>query len=342
MNRFARLSRRSALAIALTVTGLVSLGASPNAAQPQGGRRGSQVNPQPVDAGLPAYAKSGDVSGAIRCAGEANVTRLLGVAGDAFRSKQAGVKPDVRGETQAAGLAALADGKADLAGCSRRLTARERSEIAAKLGAEPLEIVVALDAVEVVVNAKNPVKSLSVADLSAIFSAVPNGRSSAATWADVKVEDEKFAARKMTVFGITADEGSGGIIAGAVLAGSKFRGDMRGVATSDSVVSGVISEVGGVGYIDPYFRTASLRAVPIAAAGGSAVSCSPATIADGSYPLGRRLYVYVARTAKGPVPAHVSEFLAFLLSRDGQTAIAGSGGIPVTAALADESRKSLK
>lgn len=325
---------------AACLLGAASAPADPASAPQAKPRRSAQVHAQPVDAALPSYVRKGEMKGSIRCVGEPATTRLLGLAGDAFRAAQGGVTVDARGESADAGVKALVDGKADIAAIGRRLTARERDALAAK--GQVVEVAVAFEALEIVVHGKNPVTSMTMDEVAAVFAAAPKGRAAAATWKDVGATDAAFGAKALTVFGVPADANGGGLVAGTILGGGAFRSDLRKVASSDAVVGGVASEPTGIGYIDPYFRSAPLHAIQLAATAGAApVACSPATVADGSYPLGRRLTVCFVRPAKDPLPAQVAEFLAFLLTKEGQTAIAEGGGMPLTAGVAGESRSAL-
>ena len=46
---------------------------------------------------------------------------------------------------------------------------------------------------------------------------------------------------------------------------------------------------------------------------------------DGTYPLGRTLYIYVAKKPGEPLPPVVKEFLKFVLSREGQEIVVKDG-----------------
>lgn len=77
--------------------------------------------------------------------------------------------------------------------------------------------------------------------------------------------------------------------------------------------------------------------------GGPAVQASEKTLIDRSYPLGRIIPAYVDRRPGQPLEPVLREFLRFILSREGQTAmIEESGYLPLGATTASKQREALK
>ena len=56
---------------------------------------------------------------------------------------------------------------------------------------------------------------------------------------------------------------------------------------------------------------------------------SSTTIADQTYPLRRVLYLYVNKDPKSSLPPAAKEFLAFLMSQEGQEAVIKAGFFPL-------------
>ena len=75
----------------------------------------------------------------------------------------------VTGGGSGTGIAALINGTVDMANASRRIKDEERDDAEAN-GIEPVEHVVAGDAIAIVVHPSNPVEGLTIPQLSAIFS----------------------------------------------------------------------------------------------------------------------------------------------------------------------------
>jgi phosphate transport system substrate-binding protein len=70
--------------------------------------------------------------------------------------------------------------------------------------------------------------------------------------------------------------------------------------------------------------------------GGSPVKPSQASFADRSYPLVRNIYVYFDRKPGSQLKPELRGFLGFVLSREGQSLLAGSGYLPLPPRLAAE------
>jgi phosphate transport system substrate-binding protein len=65
-------------------------------------------------------------------------------------------------------------------------------------------------------------------------------------------------------------------------------------------------------------------------------------MASGRYPLQRSLYAYVNRKPDSPLDPLYKEFLAFVLSRDGQALVQKDQYLPLTAAMAATERARLE
>jgi phosphate transport system substrate-binding protein len=85
---------------------------------------------------------------------------------------------------------------------------------------------------------------------------------------------------------------------------------------------------------------------PISLAPGATdqyVMPSRASFADRSYPLTRSIFFYINRAPGSPVDPKVAEFIRYILSKDGQDAVARQGKyLPLPAAVAEEQLESLK
>ncbi|HSM70709.1 MAG TPA: substrate-binding domain-containing protein, partial [Anaerolineales bacterium] len=91
----------------------------------------------------------------------------------AWAEKYQGDHPDVRisvtGGGSGTGIAALINGTVDIANASRQIK-NEEIEQAQSNGIEPLEHIIARDAISVIVNPQNPVDQLTLKQISDIYS----------------------------------------------------------------------------------------------------------------------------------------------------------------------------
>jgi phosphate transport system substrate-binding protein len=292
-----------------------------------------------VDSALPAYAQSGAVSGAVRVAGNAAATALFADVCEAFRKVNPAVTYTWDGDQSQQAAAALIAGKADIAALGRPMSAKERADFERTFGQAPIEIVFALDALAVVVPKQSPVQSLTTSDVAALFGANPSGRATARQWSDVGVTDAEYGKLSVEAHASRTIDDLAGEITSKVLGGGELRADIRNQRTLGAIVTGA-AKSGSVGIVSPSAVTGGVRIVPIAPSTGAApVAPSSETIANSTYPYGRKLYAYV-NASKG-LPPHVAELFRFTLSREGQRAVASRGGIPVTAAMAEAERRKL-
>src|SRR6056297_3151835 len=97
-------------------------------------------------------------------------TTVLPVAQRAAENfmKEFDITVSVRGGGSGTGIAALIDGRADIADASRPIKEKE-IKIAKSKGVNPKEFIIARDGLAVVVNNRNPVKNLSLNQIKRIF-----------------------------------------------------------------------------------------------------------------------------------------------------------------------------
>lgn len=284
------------------------------------------LSPVALGQPMPVYARGEGVAGTVQAAGSSIVAGLLSPVIERFRALQPGVEFDIGSAGSGTALAAMLESPAALGLLSRAMTAGERERLRARHGQAPLELRVALDALAIYVFKDNPVRALSMDELRRAF-----GRDAdAATrwgalglggdWADVPVQR----------FGLEAGRGAHDLMRSLVLGNRDFAADLSVEPVSTSVVQGVATQRGGIGYASVFFRTQRTRILPILHQ-GRAVEPGPEEAAAGHYPLARSLYVIVNRPPGTPMPAAPRQFLRFLLSADGQDIVARQGQYPLSA-----------
>jgi phosphate transport system substrate-binding protein len=101
---------------------------------------------------------------------------------ETYQAQVPDVRLSVTGGGSGTGLAALINGTVDIANASRAIKTEEREKAEAN-GIEPVEFVVARDAIAIVVNLSNPVSQLTLQQLSAIY------RGEITNWREVGGED---------------------------------------------------------------------------------------------------------------------------------------------------------
>jgi phosphate transport system substrate-binding protein len=328
---------------------LLLAGVGPVAAAEPAGPQGKPV----VDSAIGSYTAAGAVSGGIAIAGSDTMQPILTKIASAFRKWQPNVKIAIQGGGTDAALlqflqdqAAIRRGDADaspkshmvsgslaLLAASRPLTEHERSDFKSRYGYDATEIPIALDAVAVFVNYRNPIEGLTLAQLDAIFGRdrKRGAREEITTWGQLGLKNE-WAPQPIHRYGQDQRSGTRTIFIQEVLQGGELRSDIREESGPATEILAISRDVLGIGYAGVGFRASTIRFLPLAERAGSAfVAPSPDTIANGTYPLGRHLYLYAKKNSKGGLEPEVLEFLKFVNSREGQEMVTKAGAYSLPA-----------
>lgn len=293
------------------------------------GGEGSVQNPS---------AKGGEsLSGNIRIDGSSTVAPLTEALAESFQAEYPDVKVTVGTSGTGGGFEKFCAGETDANDASARIDA-EQTKMCAEGGVDWEEIQVANDALSVVVNPENPVKCLTLDQLSQVWS---NG-SGLTGWDGIKGLEPAFA-EKLTLFGPGTDSGTFDYFT-EVVNGEEGnqRKDYNNVGEDDNqTVTGVSGAKGGMGYFGFSFlleNEGRVRGLEIDG-GKGCVAPSEETVQDGSYtPLARGLYLYPsARALDRP---EVDAFLSYYLDKVNEVA-SRIGFIGLTDRQLNASRKKL-
>lgn len=125
------------------------------------------------------------------------------------------------------------------------------------------------------------------------------------------------------------------------VAGLKADGSLT--AAGELIMSGLSKDKYGIAYTGIPFITKDTKAIALAeSVGAEYVPLTLETVQNRTYPLLRDVYYYFRREAGKPIDPKVREFLAYVLSREGQRAIMADGKyLPLTSAMAAAQLKKL-
>jgi phosphate transport system substrate-binding protein len=306
---------------------LITLVASPGLTPAAWG----QVRPE-LDSHIPSYAVQEVVSGKLKIAGSDTMKPLIDAwVGDLTR-RHPGLKITVAGAGSETGLEALLEHRTEIAAMSRRMTAAEISVFVKEYGYEPTEVPVANDALAIFVHKDNPIAGLSLDELDAIFCRERRRGLNYAvdSWGLVGLMDEWFDA-PIRLYGRNGKSGTSYLFREEVCKGGTFRPQLVNAQGSASVVLDLVKDPQGIGFSAIGYRTSMVKPVPIASVkGGRYVEPNFQTAMDGSYPLRRNLYLYIAKPPKtSPTPA-LTELVRFALSHQGQQLALDHGYFPLS------------
>lgn len=229
--------------------------------------------------------------------GSSSVSELFesrsGVAGfiDVYEEEHADIAIKLSASGSSDGIKAAKEGLADIGMSSRKLKAEE------KPGLE--RVVIALDAIAVVVNPENPINNLTVEQLSDIYTG------KITNWSEVGGEDMPIAL-------IARESGSG--TRGAFEELLSIKDKMSETANEFNGTGGIKAEVtqnkNAIGYISLGAVDDNLKAVEI-----DGVYPSTETVKDGSYAL-QRPFILVYRD--DVISDEARDFIDWILSDEGQ------------------------
>jgi phosphate transport system substrate-binding protein len=221
----------------------------------------------------------------------------------------------VTGGGTGTGIAALVNGSTDICEASRPMTDREKQDLVTKRGAAAAETKIALDAVAVFVNAKNPLQEISLASLARLYSG------EAVDWKQVG-----GSRGRVVLYGRENSSGTYGFFKERVLDGTEFAASMQTLAGTAAVANAVKGDELGIGYGGIAYLE-GIRALRIRADEASpSIAPSLATAQDGTYPISRFLYFYTA----GEPTGHLDKFIEWVRSSEGQEVIAEVGYYPLS------------
>ena len=285
-----------------------------------------------VDPAIKHYEKVSGVDGSLNSIGSDTLNNLMTYWAEAFGKLYPNVKIQVEGKGSATAPPALTAGTAQLGPMSRKMKPEEEDAFEKKHGFKPTRISVALDCLAVYVHKDNPIKGLTLAELDGIFSKThKSGHADVTAWGQVGLTGD-WEAMPMSLYGRNSASGTYAYFKEHVLGKGDYKDTVKEQPGSAAVVNGVAADRAGIGYSGIGYRTSEVRAIPLAKdAKSPLVEPTFANALKGTYPLGRTLYIYVAKKPDEPMPKLIEEFLRFVLSNEGQKIVVkdGYGVLPV-------------
>jgi phosphate transport system substrate-binding protein len=220
----------------------------------------------------------------------------------------------VTGGGSGVGISALVEGTTDIAQSSRKISFGERQRLQ-QSGKTPVEVIVAYDALAIVVHPQNRVSNLTREQLEGIFT----GR--IRNWSEVGGDN-----MPIVPYARETSSGTYEFIREFVLRNRNYMNGIMSMPASGAVIQSISQTRGAIGYVGLAYVNSNVKAVNVSYDGGQTfVAPTVANAINETYPIVRPLiYYYVTGTE-----TVVRPFIDFLLSPAGQRIIADVGFIPV-------------
>jgi len=267
-----------------------------------------------------AGAASDSQTAYIENKGSDTIVNLALAWAEKYQDEHPDVRISVTGGGSGTGIASLINGTVDIANASRQIKQEEIDQAEAN-GIEPVEHIIARDAIAVIVNPENPVSQLTLKQISDIYSG------KITNWQEVGGED-----RPIVKLSRETNSGTHVYFLETVLRlGNKddetlFSMDTLLLPSSEGIIAEVRQNPNAIGYDGLGYVPDDLKMIAIAETeGGAYVLPSIPTVNDKTYPIARDLYMYTNGQPEGTL----KEYLDWILSDTAQEIVAELGFVPV-------------
>lgn len=293
----------------------------------------SMVNAQQmsVDERIKPYAKVSGISGNASSIGSDTMNNLMALWLEGFRKFYPNVRIQIEGKGSSTAPPALIEGTAQFGPMSRPMKSTEEDKFEQQFGYKPTPMRTSLDALAVFVNKDNPIEGLSLPQVDAIFSKTRRGEyaKDIAVWGQLGLEGP-WGGAPISLYGRNSASGTYGFFKDNALFKGDYKDEVKEQPGSASVVQGITADRFGIGYSGIGYVTSGVRIVPLAKREGEAFKDgSLENVLNGSYPLGRFLYLYINKAPGKPLDPMVREFCRYIFSKEGQKVVIKDGYMPV-------------
>lgn len=213
------------------------------------------------------------------------------------------------------GMTALIENSTDIAMSSRPMKMEEKIEFKKK-SVEPKEVIIAYDALAIVVNPKNKVDKLTREQLEKIFTgAISN-------WKEVGGSD-----MKIVTLSRETSSGTYEFFKEHVMDKKNYASTVLAMPATGAIVETVSRTEGAIGYVGLAYIGKDIKPISVSYDEGKTFAApSVASAQNGSYPVSRPLYYYYLPEKE----ALVKPFVDYLLSDVGQKNVEEVGYVSLT------------
>jgi len=252
----------------------------------------------------------------VQIKGSDTLINMVQKLAELYMAKKPGSYIAVTGGGSGTGIAGLINKRCDIANASRTIKPSEVNEANNK-GLDPKRVVVAIDALSIIVNSHNSVEQLTVDQIGKIY------KGEIKNWNEVGGED-----MKINLYGRQSNSGTYDFMKENVMFG-EYSPSLKSMNGNAQIVEAINQDTSGIGYIGVgYAKEASgIKVVKVAANMGGKYysSLNAADVKNGKYPITRPLNQYLNGAPKGVT----KDFIIFELSEEGQAIIEKEGFFPI-------------
>lgn len=233
---------------------------------------------------------------------------------EVYMKTNPGTAVTVTGGGSGVGISALIEATTDIAQSSRKIKFDERQKMK-EAGKTPKEVIIAWDALAVVVNPANGVSKLTREQLEGIFTGKIKN------WKEVGGED-----MNIVPYSRETSSGTYEFFKESVLRNKNYKNGIMSMPATGSIIQSVGQTRGAIGYVGLAYVNGKVKALQVSYDQGKTyVAPSAESAKNKTYPIVRPLYYYYESGAE----AKVKPFIDFVLSLAGQKIVSEVGFITV-------------
>lgn len=243
--------------------------------------------------------------------GSDTVLPLSQEAIEAYQKENESAAISVTGGGSGVGIAALLNGTTDIAQSSRKIKFDEKRKLE-ESGKEVVEVILAYDALSVVVHPENPVSGLSREQMEGVFTGKIKN------WKEVGGED-------LAIIPYSRETSSGTyeFFKENVLENKNYMNGILSMPATGVIIQSISQTKGAIGYVGFAYVNESVKSLEVSYDGGQTfIKPTVENVKNESYPIVRPLYFYHT-----DLPEEGQAFIDFILSEEGQQIVSESGYI---------------
>jgi phosphate transport system substrate-binding protein len=255
--------------------------------------------------------------------GSDTMVNLAQAWAEEYATVEPAVSVEVSGGGTGTGVAALINGTADIANCSRQMEAGEIAKVKAADGQSPKENIVGYDALAIFAHKDNPLEEITIERLAAIYGEKGPVRS----WADLGIQIPGCQSGEMILVSRQSNSGTYYYFREAILGhGVDFKLGTLDLHGSKDVVELVSRTPCAIGYSGMGYATPNVKMLRVARKPGeTAFAPNVENTQTGAYPIARPLYMYT----RGEPKDAVRQYLKWIQSEAGQMIVRSTGYVPI-------------
>ncbi|MCX8159480.1 MAG: phosphate ABC transporter substrate-binding protein [Candidatus Saccharicenans sp.] len=271
----------------------------------------------------------------IQVKGSDTMVNLVQILAEEYMAKKPGTAIAVLGGGSGTGITAIINGTCDLANHSREWKPKEL-DLAYEKGVRPRVFAIAVDALSIIVNEKNPLETLTMAQVGSIF------RGEIKNWKVLGGPDQKIS-----LYGRQSNSGTYSFLQEHVLNNKNYSPDVKEMNGNAQIIEAVTQDLAGIGYVGVgylYDENGQLRKglkVLKIKKDDNSPEYSPLdkeAVYSAKYAISRPLY----QCTNGKPSAALADFIRFELSPEGQAIVEKEGFFKIGKELMELNEKNLR